>query len=277
MDRSRLQKILSTAGIASRRAAERLMLEGRVSVNGHMVRDLGSQADPDRDDIRVDGRRVDVSRPRQYVLLNKPRGYLSTRSDPHGRPTVLDLLPARHGYLYPVGRLDFDSEGLLLLTDDGELAARLMHPRHEVARVYDVTVVGIPSRTSLARLARGIPIEGRRTAPADIRMAGARRPAPGRAKHPEQTHLDVTLHEGRSRQIRKMCAAIGHPVRRLCRVRIGPITDSHLRPGAARPLRPSELRRLREAVGLTPPEQPRTVPTRRRRPSHPRTKTRTSG
>src|SRR6476469_6231688 len=138
----RLQKILSQAGIASRRASEQLIVDGRVTVNGQTVRELGSKADAARDDIRVDGRRVKIAARRVYLLLNKPRGYVSTRSDPQKRPTVIDLLAGVHEYVYPVGRLDFDSEGLLLLTNDGDLAAALMHPRHEVDRVYEAQVLG---------------------------------------------------------------------------------------------------------------------------------------
>src|SRR5262245_54988459 len=164
----RLQKILSQAGVASRRASEQLMLEGRVTLNGATVRELGTRADASRDDIRVDGRRVKVVERKRYILLNKPRGYVTTRSDPQRRPTVIDLLADIREYVYPVGRLDFDSEGLLLLTNDGDLAARLTHPRHGVARVYDVWVAGVPDRHDLDRLTRGVTIDGRRTAPAAI-------------------------------------------------------------------------------------------------------------
>src|SRR5438067_3443223 len=166
----RLQKILSQAGIASRRASEQLMLDGRVTVNGVTVRELGSKADPSRDDIRVDGRRVKVVEHHRYLLLNKPRGYVTTRSDPQRRPTVIDLLAGVREYVYPVGRLDFDSEGLLLLTNDGDLAARLTHPRHGVARVYEARVLGVPDANDLDRLAKGIAIEGRRTAPAQVKL-----------------------------------------------------------------------------------------------------------
>src|SRR5574341_1498018 len=161
----RLQKILSAAGVASRRAAERLIVEGRVSVNGSVVRELGSRADPQADDIRVDGRRIAAPR-RIYLLLNKPPGVVTTRFDPQGRPTVLDLVPGPREYVYPVGRLDYDSEGLLLLTNDGELAARLMHPRHQVDRVYEAQVQGMPDESDLRRMTRGVVIDGRKTAPA---------------------------------------------------------------------------------------------------------------
>src|SRR6476661_890081 len=168
----RLQKILSQAGIASRRASEQLMLDGRVSVNGATVRELGTKADPSRDDIRVDGRRVKVVSRHRYLLLNKPRGYVTTRSDPQRRPTVIDLLRGVREYVYPVGRLDFDSEGLLLLTNDGDLAAMLMHPRHGVPRVYEARVLGVPDEHDLNRLQKGIVIDGQKTGPAEIKILG---------------------------------------------------------------------------------------------------------
>src|SRR6185436_11795353 len=170
----RLQKILSQAGVASRRASEQLMLEGRVTVNGTTVRELGTKADPAADDIRVDGRRVKLPEHHRYVLLNKPRGYVTTRSDPQKRPTVIELIGARE-YIYPVGRLDFDSEGLLVLTNDGDLAARLTHPSHRVERVYEARVLGIPDAHDLQRLSRGVVIDGRRTESAQIELMPGRR------------------------------------------------------------------------------------------------------
>src|SRR5215510_1087336 len=163
----RLQKLLSQAGIASRRASEKLMLEGRVTVNGATVRELGTKADASRDDIRVDGRRIKPVERHRYLLLNKPRGYVTTRSDPEQRPTVIDLLRGVREYVYPVGRLDFDSEGLLILTNDGDLAARLTHPRHGVPRTYQARVLGVPDETALRRLREGIPLDGHRTLPAE--------------------------------------------------------------------------------------------------------------
>src|SRR5437868_7071910 len=171
------------------------MLEGRVTVNGQTIRELGTKADPSRDDIRVDGRRVKVAEHHRYLLLNKPRGYVTTRSDPQRRPTVIDLLRGVREYVYPVGRLDFDSEGLLILTNDGDLAARLTHPRHGVARVYEARVLGVPDKHDIERLARGITIDGRRTGPADVKPIG-------------ESRLLVTVREGRNRQVRKMCEAI---------------------------------------------------------------------
>ena len=196
MSELRLQKILSTAGVSSRRAAERLIVEGRVSVNGRTATELGTKADPEDDDIRVDGRRIRPAARRLYILLNKPRGYITSRSDPHQRPTVLDLLREAgvRDYVYPVGRLDYDSEGLLLLTSDGDLAARLTHPRHEVAREYEAQVRGVPDRHDLERLERGIVIEGRRTAPAQAAVRKVFEKSGG-----EQAILSLIVHEGRNR------------------------------------------------------------------------------
>jgi 23S rRNA pseudouridine2605 synthase len=241
----RLQKILSAAGVASRRAAERLMTDGRVTVNGQTMRELGTRADPDRDDIRVDGRRVKRETQRIYLLVNKPRGYVTTRSDPEGRPTVLDLVPGLHEYVYPVGRLDYDSEGLLILTNDGELAAALTHPSHEVAREYHARVRGVPDRHAMDRLARGIALDGRKTAPAEVTLVES-----GVGQHADQALVSITLHEGRTRQVRGMCEAVGHPVVRLRRVRIGPLTDPRLKPGMCRELTPREVTALRKAASV---------------------------
>jgi pseudouridine synthase len=246
----RLQKILSHAGVASRRAAEQLMLDGRVTVNGVTVRELGTRADPARDDVRVDGRRVRTPERRRYILLNKPRGYVTTRSDPQRRRTVLDLLAQRraitpHEYVYPVGRLDFDSEGLLLLTNDGDLAARLTHPRHEIRREYEAQLLGVPDDRDLERLRSGIVIDGQRTGPADVRVRP--RHAGDREHDTASTTIRVAIREGRNRQIRKMCEAIGHPVTRLRRVAIGPITDPQLKPGEWRELSAGEVKALKTA------------------------------
>jgi len=246
----RLQKILSTAGIASRRAAETLIAQGRVSVNNVTVLELGSKADPDTDDIRVDGRRVKPAARRRYFLLNKPKGFISTRSDPQKRPTVIDIL-ARHGirdYVYPVGRLDYESEGLLILTSDGDLAAQLTHPSHGVGREYEVRVLGVPDDHEIERIARGVVIDGRRTAPADVQRTKIIESPSGRV----ETLLSIVIHEGRNRQVRKMCESIGHPVARLRRVSIGPIADARLRPGDFRELSPAEVAALRKLAGSAP-------------------------
>jgi pseudouridine synthase len=238
----RIQKILSQAGVASRRASEQLMLEGRVTVNGVTVRELGSKADPAHDDVRVDGRRIKVVQQHRYILLNKPRGYVTTRSDPQQRPTVIDLLRGVRDYIYPVGRLDFDSEGLLLLTNDGDLAARLTHPRHGVARVYEARVLGIPDAHDIDRLARGVTIDGRPTGPAQVALR------PGGRRGDDSATLIVTIREGRNRQVRKMCDAIGHPVTHLKRVAIGPIRDAKLQVGRWRDLTAAEVTKLRTAA-----------------------------
>jgi 23S rRNA pseudouridine2605 synthase len=217
------------------------MLEGRVTVNGTPVRELGTKADPSRDDIRVDGRRLRMRDAFRYVLLNKPRGYVTTRADPQGRPTVMDLLGGIPEYIYPVGRLDFDSEGLLLLTNDGDLASRLTHPRHGVPRIYDVQVAGVPDAHDVDRLARGVPIDGRMTALADVRVVSA-----GRIR--DHGRLQVTLYEGRNRQVRRMFDAVGHPVERLRRIAIGPIEDRRLKAGQWRELDADEVRKLRDAT-----------------------------
>jgi pseudouridine synthase len=240
---TRLQKILSSAGVASRRAAEVLIREGRVTVNGETVTALGTKADADTDDVRVDGRRVKLPQRRRYILLYKPRGYITSRSDPQRRPTVIDLLEKGgvREYVYPVGRLDYDSEGLLILTSDGDLAARLTHPRHGVAREYHARVRGVPDRHDLERLSKGVVIDGRRTAPARVTIAKVTE-----GEGASDAVLSFVLREGRNRQVRNMCDAIGHPVVRLKRVRIGPISDDQIRPGEFRDLTPKEIAALRK-------------------------------
>ena len=238
----RLQKIISEAGVASRRAAETLIREGRVTVDGVVVSRLGARADPQVDDIRVDGRRVGAQR-RRYLLLNKPRGVVTTRDDPQRRPTVMDYLSGVRESVYPVGRLDYDSEGLLLLTNDGDLASRLTHPRHRIERVYEARVRGVPDAGALKRIARGVLLDGRRTAPAVAALVTA-----GRGQRGDQALVRITIAEGRTRQVRQMCAAVGHPVVRLRRVRIGPIQDQALQPGRFRDLTSREVAILQRAV-----------------------------
>jgi pseudouridine synthase len=263
----RLQKILSAAGVASRRTAETLIAQGRVSVNGKTVTEAGTKAELGVDDIRVDGRRVKAPTRRRYILMYKPRGYITTRSDPEKRPTVIDLLE-RGGvreYVYPVGRLDYDSEGLLLLTSDGDLAARLTHPRHGVDRQYEVRVRGVPDDHALQRLSKGISLEGRRTAPAEVVLDRVIEVESG-----TQAILSFVIQEGRNRQVRNMCDAIGHPVVRLRRVRIGPIADPHIRPGEFRDLTPREIALLDKVASRATAAPTRTAPAARsRRPSPP--------
>jgi 23S rRNA pseudouridine2605 synthase len=260
---SRLQKILSSAGIASRRAAETYITGGRVSVNGQTVTELGSKADPETDDIRVDGRRVKTAGRRLYILMYKPRGYITTRSDPQRRPTVIDLLTKGgvREYVYPVGRLDYESEGLILLTSDGDLAAHLTHPSHGVPREYEARVRGIPDQHALDRIARGVVLEGRKTAPAEIALKKVVEGDDG-----DQAVLSIVIREGRNRQVRNMCDAIGHPVVRLRRVRIGSITDDHIRPGEFRELSEKEVASLKRmaAVAQAPSKAVPPKPTTRR-------------
>jgi len=238
----RLQKILSQAGVASRRASEQMMLEGRVTVNGRTVRELGTKADPSRDDIRVDGSRIKIVEQYRYILLNKPRGYVTTRSDPERRKTVMDLLRGVKEYVYPVGRLDYESEGLLLLMNDGDLAAKLTHPSHGIARVYEAKVLGIPDSHDLERLQRGIVIDGRRMRASEVALLPQKRDDSGAT-------LLITLREGRNRQVRNMCDAIGHPVDHLKRVAIGPLRDPRLKTGYWRDLNDDEVERLKNAAG----------------------------
>jgi pseudouridine synthase len=245
----RLQKILSQAGVASRRAAEVLITDGRVSVNGTVVRELGTKADPTVDDIRVDGRRIRARQTLRYILLSKPKGFVSTRSDPQRRPTVIDLLQGVREYIYPVGRLDYDSEGLLLLTNDGDLAAMLQHPRHGVERTYEAHVAGVPDAEAIDRLRQGIPLDGRRTLPATVSLRH-------RGRGDRDAVLAMTIREGRNRQVRRMCEAVGHPVRALRRTRIGPIEDRQLKPGRWRDLTPQEVRALK-ALADRPAPRPR--------------------
>jgi 23S rRNA pseudouridine2605 synthase len=246
----RLQKIISQAGVASRRAAEKLIAEGRVTINGQTVSEMGTRADPARDDIRVDGRRVkSAARPR-YILLYKPPGFVTTRSDPERRRTVIDLLSGVKEYVYPVGRLDYDTEGLLLLTNDGDLAAQLTHPSHGVERTYEAHVAGMPDDEALDRLRHGIPLDGRRTLPAEVSLLN-------RGLRDRQGVLSITIREGRNRQVRRMCEAVGHPVRKLIRVGIGPLSDQGLRPGTWRELTAQELRVLKQTAAWVAPKPAR--------------------
>jgi 23S rRNA pseudouridine2605 synthase len=239
--RLRLQKVLADAGVASRRAAERLITAGRVSVNGVTITTLGATADPDSDEVCLDGEALTRRSSHIYVALNKPLGYVTTASDERGRLTALDLVRDVPARLFPVGRLDRDSEGLLLLTTDGALTERLTHPRHEIEKEYMALVDQEPSPDALAALATGIALDGRPTAPAGVRRLDRTRAG---------VWLRLTLHEGRKRQVRRMCAAVGLQVRRLLRVRVGPVLLGELRAGAYRPLTAAELRALRQMAGL---------------------------
>jgi 23S rRNA pseudouridine2605 synthase len=241
----RLQKVLAHAGVASRRHAEALIAAGRVSVNGAAVRQLGTRVDVARDVVYVDGQRLPLGVVLTYLLLHKQAGVITTARDPQGRSTVLDLLPdeARVRRIYPVGRLDRDSEGLLLLTNDGDLALRLTHPRYGLPKEYHALVRGRPSLAALAQLRAGVLLAGdpRPTAPARVWSL----PQQG-----EDSWVGLELHEGRNRQVRRMLDAVGYPVRRLLRVRLGPLALGELPPGGWRELRTVEVQALRHAVGL---------------------------
>jgi 23S rRNA pseudouridine2605 synthase len=232
-DGERLQKVLARCEVGSRRACEELIRAGRVRVNG-VVAELGARVDPEADLVEVDGVAIGIRPGLVHYLLNKPAGVLTTASDPFGRPTVLDLVPDRPRVV-PVGRLDLETEGLLILTNDGELTQRLTHPSFGIEKEYLAHVEGTPSRGALRRLREGVELEDGVTAPAKVSLLG-----PGLVR--------LTIHEGRNRQVRRMCAAVGHPVRRLARVRIGPLRDSHLAPGEWRPLTVAEVRSLEAAV-----------------------------
>ncbi len=234
----RLQKALARAGVASRRKCEEMIAAGRVRVNGQTVYEPGTQIDAHSDRVEVDGQSIAMSTPRVYWLVNKPVGYLSAVSDPRGRPTVLDLVSAQER-LYPVGRLDLDSEGLMLLTNDGELAQRLTHPSFEHEKEYHVWVDGQPTPHSLQRLREGIELEDGFTWPAQVHVL---REEQGGA------WLRFVIHEGRKRQLRRMCEAVGHPVRRLIRVRMGPVSLGNLPVGESRALTRAEVEALKKAV-----------------------------
>lgn len=230
----RLQKVLAAAGVASRREAERMIEAGRVEVNGQIARTLGTRVDPERDAVRVDGARISGEETRVYILLYKPRGVITTTSDPEGRPTVFELLRGVRQRVFPVGRLDWDTEGLLLFTNDGDLAFRLTHPAHHVPRVYRVKVRGIITDESLVAARRGLWLDGRKSRPARVTRISSR----------THTWLEMVLHEGRRNQIRRTFERLGHPVLKLRRIAIGPITDRQLKPGQHRRLTPEEVRRL---------------------------------
>lgn len=206
-----------------------------------MVKELGTRADPKKDRINVDGRQLRLPAEHTYVLLHKPVGVVTTLSDPEGRTTVIDVLPHMRSRVYPVGRLDFHSSGLLLLTDDGELASRLMHPRHGIEREYRAKVKGAPQEEALDRLRQGVRIDGGRPARAEVHLERSR---------DGKTWLHLTLTEGRHHEVRRMCQAVGLPVEKLRRVRYGPLELGKLPPGESRPLRSKEIEALRRAVGL---------------------------
>jgi 23S rRNA pseudouridine2605 synthase len=232
----RLQKIISAAGITSRRAAEDLILEGRVRVNGKVVSELGSKADPGKDHIKVDGKLINPRQPQTYIMLNKPPGYVTTMSDPEKRPTVQDLLKGVRIRVYPVGRLDFNTEGMLLLTNDGDFAHLVTHPSHELPKTYLVKVKGQLDDATLEKLAKGVYLDDGKTAPAKIRKV---------RKEEANSWIEIAIHEGRKRQVRRMMDRVGHSVIRLKRVKIGPLSLGDLPVGAYRHLIAEEVKTLR--------------------------------
>ena len=248
----RLQKVLAEAGVGSRRACEELIEEGRVRVNGHLVAALPAWVDPINDHITVDGRHVKTREPHVYIMLFKPRGVVSTNSDPEGRPRAIEFVehPSK-ARLYPVGRLDMDSSGLLLFTNDGELANRLTHPRHEVHKIYEVLVSGALEEDDVRKLEAGIFLNERhtskgkrtgvKTSPSRLRL---------KKRDRDRTLLAMELGEGRNRQIRRMMARLGHQVKKLRRVQMGPLKLRGLQPGQWRELTPDELKSLRRAAGI---------------------------
>lgn len=235
----RLQKLIAAAGISSRRHAEELIKAGEVSVNGKVVTELGTRADPGKDHIKVKGRLINSileNREKRYVLMNKPKGYLSSASDPEGRPLVTDLLPSSLGRLYPVGRLDFNTEGLLLLTNDGQFTNFITSARNGVLKIYEAKVKGLPPESAIARLRKGVLLDEKvRTAPAEIKKIG---------ETASNAWYEVILSQGRNQQIRRMFDSIGHSVLKLKRIQIGFLRDDNLRSGEWRFLSPTEVKRL---------------------------------
>lgn len=245
MEKVRIQKIISDSGVCSRRKAEEFIIRGKVKVNGH-VAELGQKADPMEDIITVNGEEVAYDRKKDmyYLIMNKPRGYITSMSDDHGRRCVTELLPPDIGRVFPIGRLDMNSEGLLLFTNDGRFANEMMHPSHEVSKTYRVTVRPDIDDETAAKLSSGVYIDGRKTAPAEVRVL---------SKEENRVVLEIVIREGRNRQVRKMCESVGLEVARLKRTAIGPIKLGMLKPGTVRELTKEELKAIRSAVAKRPP------------------------
>jgi len=237
----RLQKFMAHAGIGSRRNCEELILQGKVKVNGQIITILGTKIDPEMDEIEVNNKLIKEKEDMLYILLNKPDGYVTTSQDPQGRPTVIDLIKEINKRIYPVGRLDYETEGLLLLTNDGELAYRLTHPKYKVNKVYQALVKGRPSNEAIEHLRRGVLLEDGLTEPAEIKILD---------KIANNTLIELTIHEGKNRQVRRMCKAVNHPVINLKRTKIGSLDLGNIKLGSFRFLTKDELRWLRNSVGL---------------------------
>lgn len=237
----RLQKILAQAGVASRRAAEEMILAGRVRVNGKVITELGTKADPSEDRIEVDGKPITAVEKKVYYVLNKPVGYVSTMKDPQGRPSLADLTSGVKERVFPVGRLDYDTSGILIVTNDGELAHLLAHPKKEIDKFYKAKVRGVPTEKELEKLRKGILLDDGITAPARVRILSI---------HKNNAWLEIIIHEGRNRQVRRMCEAVGYPVLKLKRVRIGTLEAGELKPGELRRLTDKEIDKLKILTGL---------------------------
>lgn len=250
--KERLQKIIARAGIASRREAEEMILAGRVTVNGRVITRLGSRAEQ-KDHVKVDGKLITAAEEHRYILLNKPKEVMSTVNDPEGRASVLDLIRGVRERIYPVGRLDYHSEGLILLTNDGDFAFKVAHPSHGSVKTYHVKVRGVPSQRIIDKLERGITIDGRRTLPCEIE----RLRTTGKSEEEGNSWFEVRLREGRTQQIRKMFQALGHPVNKLRRIAIGPLQDDGLEPGRWRDLTSREVKLLMTRAEPRPKKRPR--------------------
>lgn len=239
----RLQKVLAQAGVASRRAAEEMIADGRVEVNGELVIEQGRRVDPETDVIRVDGSRIPAPRRHVYLVLNKPRGVISTMEDPEGRPTLLEFLPRNVPRVFHVGRLDGETSGVLLLTNDGELAQRLSHPKYEVSKTYLADVAGLMENHAIKRLEKGVTLEDGFVKADKVKLV---------SRHPNADHtlIQVTLHSGANRIVRRMMDAVGHPVNQLSRVSFGPIRLGGLKVGETRELTREELGSLMDAAGM---------------------------
>ncbi|MBI3811730.1 MAG: rRNA pseudouridine synthase [Nitrospirae bacterium] len=245
----RLQKIISRAGVASRRKAEELMTAGAVTVNGRVVHELGSKADSERDHIKVSGKLINPKQPKAYLMLNKPREVVTTLSDPMGRVTVKELLRGVRIRVYPVGRLDYDSEGLLLLTNDGELVQKMLHPSFEVPKTYEIKVRGVLTDEEIRTLSKGVELSDGRTLPCQVRKI---------EKTEKNSWLEMTIHEGRNRQIRRMLETMDHPVTKLKRIRVGKLELGALPVGRYRYLTSQEIKSLKQYI--TAPRRARPAP-----------------
>lgn len=232
----RLQKYMAKAGVASRRKSEEMILEGKVKVNNKTIRELGVKVDPDKDKVYVNNMLLELENHKVYILVNKPIGYISTADDEKDRPIVTDLVDNVQERVYPVGRLDIDSTGLILLTNDGDLTHRITHPSSEVPKKYVAIIEGTPNKAKLERFRRGLFVDGKKTAPASIKITKS---------FPEDSIVEISIHEGRNRQVRKMCEAIGHPVKKLKRIGIGDLELGNLEEGRWRHLNDDEVEYLK--------------------------------